>query len=313
MVIKRINLYIIFVWIVTFIFILLQYEKLFLTNTIELGYFITPDELYYVAPAQNRLEKLALIYSGIINDWNLNIYALFTSTIVNNYGRVYLSIFNIIMLIFLVMLIKRCQVNERWKVFLLLNPVLPYVATSYLRDIVIYVLIMAVLSSTRLSSFRNIIFGLLLSVLRPAAGVFTLLLRLYSINKSLYILGVVIVSLLILLVLYRYEKNIDIVETGKRIAQIFGLDILSKSGERSFASDIDIVVSAYLLLYWNYFLMTKSLVLWRKFPVYLLVGLFPVVFLYCSLYASYLGFFVARTLYPLLIFCAFSEHIFRNN
>ena len=211
LVIKRVNLYILFVWIVTFIFILLQYEKLFLTSTIELGYFITPDELYYVAPSQNRLEKLALIYSGIINDWNLNIYALFTSTIVNNFGRVYLSIFNIIMLTFFVMLIKRCQVNQRWKVFLLLNPVLPYVATSYLRDIVIYVLIVAVLSSTRLSSFRNMIFGLLLSVLRPAAGVFTVLLRLYSTNRSLYTLGVLIVSLLILLVLYRYEKNIDIV------------------------------------------------------------------------------------------------------
>lgn len=313
MVIKRVNLYIIFVWIMTFIFIFLQYEKLFLTNTIELGYFITPDELYYVAPSQNRLEKLALIYSGIINDWNLNIYALFTSSVVNNYGKIYLSIFNMIMLTSFVMILKRCQLNENWKAFLLLNPVLPYVATSYLRDIVIYVLMVAILSSTRLTLFRNIIFCLLLSVLRPVAGIFTILLRLYSANRSLYTLGIVVVSLLILLVLHKYEKNIDILEVGKRVGQIFGLDTLSKSGDRSFASDIDIVASAYLLIYWFYFLMTRSLVLWRKLPVYLLVGLYPVVFLYCLLYASYLGFFVARTLYPLLIFCAFSQHMFSKN
>ena len=48
------------------------------------------------------------------------------------------------------------------------------------------------------------------------------------------------------MVLEIYNKDIDFIEVAKRIGQVFGMDILSKSGKKNLLSnDIDIALSAY--------------------------------------------------------------------
>ena len=107
----------------------------------------------------------------------MHYFAIF---VVSYYGKIYLTIFNLVMLTIYVMIVKRCQIDEKWKAFLLLNPILPYVATSYLRDIVIYILIVSILTSVRLFSLQNVMSTILLGVLRPAAAAFTAVLSLHT-------------------------------------------------------------------------------------------------------------------------------------
>jgi hypothetical protein len=293
-------------------FAFLQLSKFSGTAFVDgVSYFVSPDEILYLYPGEERILRLYAIFSGNISDFNLNLYALLI-----NYLS--LSPFLLMCLCFLyylvfIRLILNSKMDFYVKLFLIFNPVLPYLATSILRDLLVYIFLYMSLNFIH----QNKIFFASLStfflvLLRPLTSILVYIYYL-SRQKGLFLLFHLIIAIalfsLVFYLVLDYGGSLDMLNTIKRTLQLFGLDIFIKMEFDSFSKVIDVVSSLYVLIFaLNYLFLKFYEAQLPKISFYIIAG---VVF-YCYIYASYLGFFVARTLYPMYIFIFFA-HLIKTN
>ena len=301
--IKKTKFAILLVSIITVFFTVIQRDK-YLQPIFEESYFLSPDELYYVAISDSRFQLLMELISGNVLDFNINIFALFSNYVATNYGLVSLLSLNLSVLFLFLHQVSRSNLELKWKFFLILNPIVPYVATSFMRDIYIYALIVLLLNT---ASRRIIVSPLhaVLGVLRPATLSLIILYQSFLRSRILFSTMFAVFTVSIIVILGHYSKVIDPIETQKRVAQVFGLDLFFKLNPKNFAQLIDLLSTIYCLLFWTYIFSVSFKASVKRFPVSRFFVILFILQLYSLLYASYLGFFVGRTLFPLLIVISF--------
>lgn len=278
--------------------------KVFYGIPLNTDYYFSPDEWLYINPGIERLAKLRAVFSGEIKDLNINVYALLSNFVTIKYGMSYVLYSNIFLYCFLIVKIVNLDIRTMYKFMLCFNPVLSYLAVSYLRDLMIYLVLVYALDGIR-SGGKNIvtsIYVMVLALLRPLTLVIVLIMfisqriRSHIFKTCVYL----VIALMIYAVLVEYNRDVAMIETILRIAQFFGIDAFIKTYGETYATNMDYWASIYALGWTGAMLLifTGSLKIQMRHP-WMVLSFF--VILYSLVYASYLGYFVARTIYPVYI------------
>ena len=297
--IKKTTVAIVYVTIAIAVLVFFQKDK-YIGKLTAVGYFLSPDELYYTAISESRLKILIGIFAGQIDDLNINVFALFSNFVVSNYGLIPLLSINLIVAFIFLRIVSKADLKPKWKFFLILNPIVPYVATSFLRDIYIYTILVLLLNAVSRKKIVSIM-HFFLGMLRPASLSLILLYQVLIRSKFLFIIAYTLLIIVMVFILDLYSKDIDLLETQKRVAQVFGLDLLWKLNPRSFSELVDVFSTIYCSIFWIYLLITTPKNYISKFPIGKFLTILLFFQIYSFLYASYLGFYVGRTLFPLFI------------